>query len=108
MKKFLALILVLALALPFGVFASETYEIALVTDVGNIDDKSFNQCAWEGVSIRRSKRQDLRLLPARREDSTDARVESMKTAIDKGAKVIVLPGYLFADAISEVQRCTPK
>ena len=28
--------------------ASE-YEIALVTDVGDIDDKSFNQGAWEGV-----------------------------------------------------------
>ena len=27
----------------------ETYEIALVTDVGNIDDQSFNQAAWEGV-----------------------------------------------------------
>ena len=25
------------------------YEIALVTDKGNIDDKSFNQGSWEGV-----------------------------------------------------------
>ena len=25
------------------------YEIALITDKGNIDDKSFNQGAWEGV-----------------------------------------------------------
>ena len=29
--------------------AASGYEIALVTDKGNIDDKSFNQGAWEGV-----------------------------------------------------------
>ena len=28
---------------------SDGYEIALITDKGNIDDKSFNQGAWEGV-----------------------------------------------------------
>ena len=29
--------------------AADTYEVALITDVGTIDDKSFNQGAWEGV-----------------------------------------------------------
>ena len=28
---------------------SDGFEIALITDKGNIDDKSFNQGAWEGV-----------------------------------------------------------
>ena len=28
---------------------TDTYEIALITDSGTIDDKSFNQGAWEGV-----------------------------------------------------------
>ncbi|MEG0448214.1 MAG: BMP family ABC transporter substrate-binding protein, partial [Lysinibacillus sp.] len=27
----------------------ETFSIAMVTDVGGVDDKSFNQSAWEGV-----------------------------------------------------------
>ena len=49
MKKLLALVMMLALALPFGALAAETYELALVTDVGNIDDQSFNQSTWEGV-----------------------------------------------------------
>ena len=26
------------------------YEIALVTDYGSVDDKSFNQGAWEGLT----------------------------------------------------------
>ena len=29
--------------------AGEGHEIALITDKGNIDDKSFNQGSWEGV-----------------------------------------------------------
>ena len=28
---------------------SDGYELALVTDLGTIDDKSFNQGAWEGM-----------------------------------------------------------
>ena len=53
MKKLVALFL--AAVLCVGCFAgcgnggSEGYEIALITDKGNIDDKSFNQGAWEGV-----------------------------------------------------------
>lgn len=108
MKKFLALILVLALMLPFGVFASETYEIALVTDVGNIDDKSFNQSAWEGVKQYAEANAKTFAYYRPTEDSNDARVESMKAAIAKGAKVIVLPGYLFADSSAEVSALYPE
>ena len=46
MKKFLAILLTLAIVLSFAACApKETYEVALVTDVGNIDDQSFNQGA---------------------------------------------------------------
>ncbi|MFS0749819.1 BMP family lipoprotein [Oceanobacillus sp. 1P07AA] len=30
--------------------ASGDYSIAMVTDIGGVDDKSFNQSAWEGIS----------------------------------------------------------
>ncbi|MDD4839873.1 MAG: BMP family ABC transporter substrate-binding protein, partial [Clostridia bacterium] len=55
MKKLLSIILVLAIMVTaFGVLAAcnntvENYDIALITDVGNIDDKSFNEGAWNGV-----------------------------------------------------------
>ncbi len=69
MKRALTLLLVLVLALPaFGVVFAQDGEgeeapalipcdeydlsdlkIGLVTDVGQIDDKSFNQSSWEGV-----------------------------------------------------------
>ncbi len=27
----------------------ESFSVAMVTDVGGVDDKSFNQSAWEGI-----------------------------------------------------------
>ncbi len=108
MKKLLALVMVLALALPFGALAADTYEIALVTDVGNIDDKSFNQASWEGVVAFGEANNVTHAYYRPSEDSTDARVESMKAAIAKGAKVVVLPGYLFADAVAAVQNEYPE
>ena len=52
MKKLLALALAVVLAL--SVFAGcaaggKKAELALITDIGTIDDKSFNQGAWEGL-----------------------------------------------------------
>ena len=41
MRKFLAVLLMMALALPLVSLAGETYELALVTDIGTINDKSF-------------------------------------------------------------------
>ena len=108
MKKLLSL--VLACLLLLGVvpaFADDTYEIALVTDVGNIDDHSFNQSAWEGV-VKYAEEAGVTYNYYRpSEDSTEARVETIKAAIDKGAKVVVCPGYLFEDAIYEVQGSYP-
>lgn len=87
--------------------ASTTYEIGLITDVGNIDDKSFNQGAWEGVE-KYAKDNNITYAYYRpTEDSTVARVDSISAAIDKGAKVIVCPGYLFEEAIYNVQDTYP-
>lgn len=81
---------------------SEQY-IALVTDVGNIDDKSFNQGTWEGVlefadanGIRRDYFRPTEPTPA-------ARVQSINEAIAAGATVVVLPGYLFETVVFELQ-----
>lgn len=107
MKKLLALLMILALALPFGALAADAYEIALVTDVGNIDDKSFNQASWEGVVEYATKNNITHAYYRPSEDSNDARIESMKAAIAKGAKIIVLPGYLFEDSVAAVQNESP-
>ncbi len=84
-----------------------TYEIALVTDIGNIDDKSFNEGAWNGV-VEYAVANDISYAYYRPlEDSKDARVETIQNAIAKGAKVVVCPGYMFEVAIYEVQNDYP-
>ena len=109
MKKLLSLVLALVLVLGFGAVATaEGYEIALITDVGNIDDHSFNQGAWEGVVAYAEQNGVTYSYYRPSEDSTEARVETIKAAIEKGAKNIVCPGYLFEDAIFDVQEQFPE
>lgn len=86
----------------------EKVEIALVTDVGNIDDKSFNEGAWKGVVKYATENKVSYAYYRPSEDSTASRVETMETAIDKGAKVIVCPGFLFEESVHEIQSEYPE
>lgn len=109
MKKLIYFVMVLFVAVILvGCGGAKTYEIALVTDVGNIDDKSFNEGAWNGVKeyAEANGKSYQYYRPA--EDTTDARVETMKTAIEKGAKIVVCPGFLFEEAIYLVQDDYPE
>jgi basic membrane protein A and related proteins len=83
--------------------ASETFELALVTDIGTIDDKSFNQGSWEGlVQYAREKNISHKYYqPA--EQSDDAYLTTIDLAVRGGAKVIVTPGFLFEVPIYAAQ-----
>lgn len=81
----------------------ETYEIAMITDYGDITDQSFNQSTWETV-VKYAEDHDRTYAyykPAG--DSTAERVAKIEQAIAQGAKVVVMPGYAFAEAIYECQ-----
>ena len=107
MKKVVSILLTLALVLSLGISAmAEGITYALVTDVGNIDDQSFNQGTWEGLkafAAEKSLTENVDYAYYKpSEDSDEARVETIKAAIDAGAKVVVLPGYLFDNAVATV------
>ena len=101
MKKFLALLLVALMAL--SCFAMAEDKIALVTDVGTIDDESFNQACWQGVEAFAAANNIPYTYYQPTEDSTDARLNSIDQAVSEGATVIVMPGYLFGTALMEAQ-----
>lgn len=109
MKKFLALIVILALVFTLAACAGgkDTYDIALVTDIGNIDDKSFNEGAWNGVKEYAEANKITFAYYRPSEDSTASRVDTIKSAVEKGAKTVVCPGYLFEEALYEVQATYP-
>lgn len=108
MKKLLAVLLAALMLVPF-VFACGTgsYEIALITDKGNIDDKSFNQGAWEGV-VAYAEANEISHKYYKPEDATDeAYLAAIKLAVESGAKVVVCPGYLFEPSVYEAQTMYP-
>lgn len=111
MKKIVSL--GIALLASVGAMASlascgaKTYEIALITDVGNIDDKSFNEGSWNGVKNYAEANNVSYAYYRPTEDSKAARVTKIGDAVAKGAKIIVCPGYLFEEAIYDVQDTYP-
>ncbi len=88
--------------------ASNTYELALVTDVGTIDDKSFNQGAWEGLEKYAKEKSITYKYYQPTEKTTDAYVATITLAVNGGAKVVVTPGFLFEPAIFKAQDLYPK
>ena len=78
------------------------YEIAFITDVGQLKDKSFNQGTYDGVKLyaANNKLSYKYYQPANKDQATDDdRYEAMKAAVDNGAKVVVCAGYMQEGAL---------
>ncbi len=89
------------------VVSKDGFEIALITDKGNIDDKSFNQGAWEGV-LMFVKKNDITHKYYKPEEASDSGyLAAIELAVEGGAKVVVTPGYLFEVAVYEAQTMYP-
>jgi len=117
MKKFLAMILALVMALSLvacgdkkddnqtddnqGDTNETTYKVAMITDYGDITDQSFNQTTYEACKAfaDANKIEFSYFKPAG--DNTADRVAMIESAIDEGYNVIVMPGYAFGEAITQ-------
>ena len=86
---------------------TDGYELALVIDVGTIDDKSFNQGSWEGVKKYGDENGVAYKYYKSAEATTDSFQETIALAIEGGAKVIVCPGFLFEEPIYNMQTQYP-
>lgn len=83
------------------------FEIALITDKGNIDDKSFNQGAWEGV-VEFAEAEGIPHTYIKPEEASDSGyLAAIDLAVTGGAKVVVTPGFLFEVPIYEAQTKYP-
>lgn len=86
-----------------GSDSADGYKIALITDVGTIDDKSFNQGSWEGVEKYGEEANVTYKYYKPVEKTTIAYEDTMKLAIEGGAEIVVCPGYLFEQAVYNLQ-----
>ena len=78
------------------------YEIAFITDVGALKDKSFNQGTFDGVKLyaHENNKTYKYYQPANDAQATDDdRYDAMAAAAQNGAKVIVCAGFMQANAL---------
>lgn len=119
MKKILAMLLAMVMVLGCVAFAETVnpdeipdtvnaadgkYEIAFVTDVGQLKDKSFNQGTWNGVKLYASQNNLTYKYyqPANGDQATDDdRYDAMKAACEGGAKVVVCAGFMQGTALNK-------
>ena len=127
MKKFLALLLALVMSLSLvacgggsdtttdestdteGGDTAETasYQVAMITDYGDITDQSFNQTTYEACQ-EFCNAQGLQFNYYKPNgDSTAERVAMVDAAVADGYNVIVMPGYAFAETIKETAELYP-
>ena len=119
MKKALALMLVLVMAVMALAACTgntdkpttnDSYEIAFVTDVGQLMDKSFNQGTWEGCQqyAEANNKTVKYYQPANGENATDAdREAAMDAAVQGGAKIVVCAGFMQATALTAAAKKNP-
>ena len=106
-KALLVIALFFASVFTMASCAGEKYEIAMVTDSGGIDDKSFNQSTWEGIVEYATANEKSYKYYKPREVSDKAYLRAIKLAVRGGAKIVVTPGYLFETAIYKAQSLYP-
>lgn len=99
MKKLLAVATLFSAGLTMTACKKETFELAMITDVGTIDDKSFNQGTWEGVEKYAKENSISHKYYKPSDKSTAEYSKTIDLAVKGGAKTIVTPGYLFENAI---------
>lgn len=82
------------------------FRIGLVTDVGGVNDASFNQSSWEGLQ---KAAEDFGVEVNYLESSTDADyVPNIETFIDEEYDLIISVGYMLADATRQAAEANPE
>lgn len=110
-KKVMAAVLTAAMvasvsAMPQMVAAADDeFKIGLITDVGGVNDGSFNQSAWEGLE---KAGEELGVEVNYLESATDADYQpNMETFVDEDYDLIISVGYMLADATREAAGANP-
>lgn len=117
MKKYIALILALVMALSLVACGQEAApaeggeeaavtKIGMVTDVGGINDQSFNQTAWEGLQALAAADSSFEVNYLESKTDADYQV-NINTFLDEGTDLIICVGYMLAEATRDAAMANP-
>ena len=124
MKKLLAMLLAMAMAFSLAACGNNQaggkkgaddipdtmdskdgkYQVAFITDVGQLKDKSFNQGTFDGVKLYADAngKSYKYYQPANGNNATDDdRYNAMKAAVENGAEVVVCAGFMQEAALKK-------
>ncbi len=86
--------------------SGETVKIGMVTDVGGVNDKSFNQTSWEGLQALAAE--DPSFEVSYLESKTDADYSAnLEAFLDEDYDLIISVGYMLADATRAAAEANP-
>lgn len=92
---------------PKFILYEDIIDIALITDVGDVDDSNYNEAAWKGVEAYGDENDIPYDYFRPHEESDSAYINKIETAIYKGAEIIITPGSLFERSVYEMQNKHP-
>ena len=90
--------------------ADGKYQVAFITDVGQLKDKSFNQGTYDGVKLYAANngKSYKYYQPANGNEATDDdRIAAMKLACENGAEVVVAAGFMQQGALEAAAAAYP-
>ena len=116
MKRIIALLISVCMVLLLGACSTENEKytsdgrkrirIGLVADIGGVNDRSFNELAWKGLSELSMEDElfDVVYLESRSDSDYET---NLYTLIDEGMDLIIAVGYMTAESLREVALDNP-
>jgi len=84
---------------------AKTFKVGLVTDVGVVDDKNFNQATWEGVVAAQEELGfEAKYIETKDAKDYDANIQLF---VDEGFDVIVTVGFALGEATINAAKANP-
>ena len=86
--------------------ADDKLKVTMITGVGGINDRSFNQSSWEGLQkAKKDLGVDVGYIESNQDSEYTANIE---TAIDEGNDLIIGVGFKLSDAILDAAKNYPE
>ena len=87
----------------------KVYKIGMVTDVGGVNDESFNQSAWEGLQkLQEELGKDKVVVNYKESKQATDYVSNLDGFVDEDYDLIVGVGFLMEDAVKEAAENYPE